>query len=132
MTTKRLLVLALLVSTNAVFAQEIKLTNLRCEYRTNPLGIGTATPRLSWELLSSHHGVMQSAYRILVSTDTPSLKHNEGTVWDSQKTSSDVSIGTAYAGPALASGHTYYWKVMVWDAQRNDSSHWSPIASWQT
>jgi len=108
------------------------LANLRCEYRINPLGVGSARPRLSWELRSSHHGVMQSAYRILVSEDTPSLKKNEGTVWDSQKRSSGVSIGTSYAGPALSPGHTYYWKVMVWDAQRNDSSHWSPIASWQT
>lgn len=128
---KRLIAIALVFFTASVFAQEIKLSGLRCEYRVNPFGIGTVTPRLGWELLSSHHGVLQSAYRILVSEDTPSLKRNEGTVWDSRKISSAVSIGTAYAGPALAPGHTYYWKVMVWDAGRNDSSHWSAIASWQ-
>jgi hypothetical protein len=124
----RLIAIALVLLTNSAFAQEIKLSNLRCDYRINPHGVGTATPRLSWELLSSHRGVMQSAYRILVSEDSPSLKKDLGTVWDSKKESSTVSIGTAYAGPALAVGHTYYWKVMVWDQQRNDSSHWSPIA----
>ena len=128
----RLIAIAWVLWAQTAFPQEIKLGNLRCEYRTNPLGIGTATPRLSWELLSSHHGVMQSAYRILVSEDTLSLKKNEGTVWDSQKQLSNVSIGTSYAGPALMPAHTYYWKVMVWDEHRNDSSHWSHIASWQT
>ncbi len=128
----RLIAIALVLVTYSAFAQEIKLSNLRCDYRVNPQGVGTVTPRLSWELLSSHRGVLQSAYRILVSEDTPSLKKNVGTVWDSQKMPSTVSIGTAYAGPAFAPGHTYYWKVMVWDQQRNDSSHWSPIASWQT
>lgn len=127
----RLIAIALVLFAHPAFAQEIKLANLHCEYRINPLGVGTPTPRLSWELLSSRHGVTQSAYRILVSEDTPSLKKNEGTFWDSQKTAGSVSIGTSYAGPALAPGHTYYWKVMVWDAKRNDSSHWSPIASWQ-
>ena len=128
----RLIAIALVLLTYSAFAQEIKLSNLHCDYRINPHGVGTVTPRLSWELVSSHRGVMQSAYRILVSEDTPSLKRSEGTVWDSQKKPSTVSIGTAYAGPTLAPGHTYYWKVMVWDQQRNDSSHWSPIASWQT
>lgn len=128
----RFIVIALVLFAHSAFAQEIKLTNLRCEYRINPLGVGTPTPRLSWELLSSRHGVTQSAYRILVSEDTPSLKKNEGTFWDSQKTPSAVSIGTSYSGPALAPGHTYYWKVMVWDARRDDSSHWSSIASWQS
>src|SRR5215813_9182867 len=110
---KRLIAIALVLLTHYAFTQEIKLVNLRCEYRINPIGIGTATPRLSWELLSSHHGVMQSAYRILVSEDTPSLKKNQGTIWDSRRMPSTVSIGTPYAGPALAPGHTYYWKVMV-------------------
>ncbi len=81
----RLIAIALVLVTHSTFAQEIKLSNLRCDYRVNPHGVGTATPRLSWELLSSHRGVMQSAYRILVSEDTPSLKKNVGTVWDSQK-----------------------------------------------
>jgi len=52
-------------------------------------------------------------------------------VWDSRKQPSNVSVGTTYAGPALAPGHTYYWRVMIWDERRNDSSYWSPVASFQ-
>ncbi|HWB91187.1 MAG TPA: family 78 glycoside hydrolase catalytic domain, partial [Puia sp.] len=129
---KRFFIIALVLWAQTAFSQEIKLIDLRCEYRTNPLGIGTATPRLSWELHSSHRGVVQSAFRILVSEDTVSLRRYQGIVWDSRKQTSNVSIGVAYAGPALTPGHTYYWRVMVWDEHRNDSSHWSAIASFGT
>ena len=127
------IVFFLILVSFACFSQEIKLTNLRCEYRTNPLGVGSSTPKLSWELSSSHHGVMQSAWRILVYADTPAASSNEtSTFWDSQKQPGNTSIGIPYAGPALIPGHTYYWRAMVWDEQRKDSSHWSAVASWQT
>ena len=112
-------------------AQEIKLMNLRCGYRVNPAGVN-AIPLLSWELQSSKRGVRQSAYRILVSEDTVNLEKNNATWWDSGRQPSGVSIGVPYAGPALLPGRTYYWKVMVWDEARRDSSHWSHIAGWQT
>src|SRR5258708_21305350 len=127
----RLFTIALLFLTSAANAQEIKLVNLRTEYRTNPLGIGTLTPRLSWELNSSHHGITQSAWRILIAEDTSSLLKNTGTVWDSQKQPGATSIGTIYNGPALTPGHTYYWRAMVWDEKRNDSSKLSAINSFQ-
>ena len=125
----RLVFLFLLLVSQAASSQ-VKLQNLRCEYRTNPAGIETPTPRLSWELLSSHHNILQSAWRILVSDDTVSLLKNIATVWDSRQQFSDVSIGVHYTGIPLSPGRTYYWKVMVWD-NHQDSSHWSPIAAWQ-
>ncbi|HEY4287597.1 MAG TPA: family 78 glycoside hydrolase catalytic domain [Puia sp.] len=115
-----------------VRAQEIKLVDLRCEYRVNPIGIGTGTPKLSWELASSKRGVVQSAYRILVAEDSVSLMKNTGLVWDSKKVESDVSIGVLYNGPALVAGRSYCWKLMVWDEARKDSSKWSHIGYWRT
>jgi alpha-L-rhamnosidase len=44
----------------------ISPTELRCEYRTNPLAIDVNNPRLSWALESSQRGQRQTAYRILV------------------------------------------------------------------
>ena len=134
-------ILFLAISTAAT-AQEIKLVNLRTEYRTNPLGVGTLTPRLSWELNSSHHGITQSAWRILLSADSASLLKNTGTVWDSQKQPGSTSTGITYndsapgngitfRGPALTPGHTYYWRAMVWDEKRHDSSKLSAINSFQ-
>ena len=127
----KFITLLLLAISSAGTAQEIKLVRLRTEYRTNPLGVGTLKPRLSWQLNSSHHGVTQSAYRILVAGDTVSLLKNTGTVWDSQKQPGSASIGILYNGPALSPGHTYYWRVMVWDEKRNDSSKLSAINSFQ-
>jgi len=114
-----------------VFAQDLKLTNLRCEYRIDPTGIESLSPRLSWEIQSGGRGVLQTAYRVLVSEDSISLEKNVGTVWDSQKTLSDASIQVSYEGSALGPAKTYYWKVMVWD-NHGDSSRWSKMAWWQT
>ena len=136
----RVIFLLFLLISSGAFSQDLKLSNLRCDYRVNPLGIDAATPRLSWELQSSHKGILQSAYRILVSDDTLSLEKNKGTIWDSKKINSDASIQVAAfagtpaapsAGPVLLPARTYYWKVMVWD-NRGDTSRWSRIAFWQT
>jgi len=122
----RLLTIALLVLSATATAQQIKLVNLRTEYRTNPLGVGTLTPKLSWELSSSHHGITQSAYRIILYKDTIT-----NPFFDTQKQESSTSIGITYNGSALTPGHTYYWRAMVWDEKRNDSSTWSAVNSFQ-
>ncbi|MGI8644062.1 MAG: hypothetical protein ACR2LS_08080 [Thermomicrobiales bacterium] len=45
---------------------------LRCEYAERPLGLDSATPRLSWQCQSDRRAAIQSAYRVRVATD-PSL-----------------------------------------------------------
>ncbi len=125
------LLLALILISFAADAQEIKLIDLKTDYRVNPSGVG-AKPALGWVLQSSKRGVRQSGYRILVSEDSVDLEKNAGTFWDSKKQPWGSSICTPYAGPALSAGKTYYWKVMVWDSARRDSSHWSHIARFQT
>jgi alpha-L-rhamnosidase len=47
-----------------LFAQDIKVAQLDCEYRNNPIGIDVLSPSLSWKLQSSKHNVMQKAYQI--------------------------------------------------------------------
>ena len=43
----------------------VEVVGLTCEYMTNPLGIGTRTPRLSWKLRSdcepSERGCMRNS-----------------------------------------------------------------------
>jgi len=127
----RLLLFGLCFGVSSLFAQDLKLGNLRCEYKVDPLGIESRSPMLSWEIQSSGRGVLQTAWRVLVSDDSVGLEKNVGTVWDSQKTFSDASIQVAYGGSALSPAKTYYWKVMVW-GNHGDSSRWSKMASWQT
>lgn len=127
---KSLTFLLLVILAGPVAAQQLSLTNPRCQYRKDPLGIDIAAPRLSWELVSAQKNVVQTAYRILVSTDSATLKKNTGNVWDSKKLNSSASVQVAYAGKQLQTAKKYYWKVMVWDNKGNASS-WSSIAFWQ-
>ena len=95
------------------FAQKLSITNLRCEYRQNPIGVDLIRPHLSWELQSELKNVLQSAYRILVADDSLLLQKNSGNIWDSKKIISSASIQVAYYGKALQPIKKYFWKAMV-------------------
>ena len=120
----------------AIFAAEtqgvLRPVDLRCEYRTNPLGVDTAAPRVSWKLVAvnpSARGLGQSAYRVLAASSEALLLRNQGDLWDTGKVSADQSIQLPYGGKPLSSGELVWWKVQVWD---NDSkpSAWSVPAHW--
>jgi len=114
----------------SLFAQDIKVSELDCEYRNNPIGVETLTPNLSWKLTSDKHNVMQSAYQILVSGSLANLNKNIGDIWDSKKVNSGQSLQIRYKGVKLSATKTYYWKLRVWDQNGNQSA-WSSSASWQ-
>ena len=88
-----------------------------CEYATNPLGIDTAQPRLSWVLGSNRRGVMQKAYQVLVASSPERLAADAGDLWDSGRVQSDESVNVEYQGKKLSSRQTCFWKVRVWDDQ---------------
>jgi alpha-L-rhamnosidase len=115
-----------LIFGGAVFGAAPSIVNLRTEYKTDPIGIDVAQPRLSWQLRSDERGAVQSAFQIQVA-EGPDFKT---VLWDSGRTASDRSIHVPYGGPALASGRRYYWRVRVWDA-RNQPSEWSAPAFWE-
>jgi alpha-L-rhamnosidase len=119
-----------LVGCLSLAATPLTVTNLRCEYKTNPLGIDVSQPRLSWELVSSERATMQTAYEIRVAASTADLAKNK-LLWDSGKQESDASVSVAYEGPALQSSRRYYWQVQVWDNQGRNSG-WSEPAYWET
>lgn len=114
----------------AVKAQNFTVQNLRCQLQERPLGVDIPRPALSWELRSLQQNVLQTAYRIVVSTDSLALINNKNISWDSKKITANTSIQVAYNGPALAPATRYYWKVMSWDNKGNQSP-WSPVSSWQ-
>ena len=106
--------------------------DLRCEYRTNPLGIDAPAPRLSWKLdaaSSAARGLGQSAYRVLVASTAANLSRDQGDLWDSGKVNSERSIQVPYAGKPLMSGQPVWWKVQVWD-NHGANSDWSAPAQW--
>lgn len=94
---------------------EMNVTNLKCEYLVNPLGIDSQNPRLFWILESPERGQKQTAYRIIVASSKENLTKNTGDLWDSGKVISGNSTQIAYGGKALTSGMQCFWKVCAWD-----------------
>lgn len=100
--------------------------DLRCALRVNPLGIGDATPRLSWQLQSTGQarGETQSAYQIQVGSTAGAAD-----LWDSGKVASSATVDVLYAGQPLTSGEKCFWQVRVYDGSNNVSA-WSATAYW--
>ncbi|WP_172196561.1 alpha-L-rhamnosidase [Saccharibacillus qingshengii] len=107
-----------------------KVTELRCEYLQDPLGMTVRRPRLGWKLLTDRRNVLQTAYRIQVSADDPSFAEDR-LVWDSGKVESDESTHVPYAGEELESVTHYLYRVRIWD-ERGEESPWSETACWET
>ena len=127
-----LLVVCLASLISAEVTSGVKVANLRCESRVNPIGIDVVRPRLSWILESTEPGARsqgQSSYRILVSTSLEGLNAGNGDLWDTGKIDSPRSIQIKYGGSPLNSQQAAWWKVMVWD-QNEKASSWSRVARW--
>ena len=54
---------------------------------------------------------------------------HQGDLWDSAKQASNQSVHVVYAGKALQSNQSCYWKLRVWDKQGRVSA-WSEPAVW--
>jgi alpha-L-rhamnosidase len=89
------------------------VSNLRCEYLVNPLGIDERSPRLSWTLESEARGARQLAYRIRVASTAEKLAAGEADLWDTGPIESDQTTHIAYTGKPLASRATAFWTVEV-------------------
>lgn len=126
---KRTLFIASLFLLQQTLQAQLQITNLRCQYSDNPLGVDVVQPILSWQLQSIQKNVLQTAYKILVADDSLELKKGIAAIWNSNKISSSASIQIKYKGKALQSAKKYYWKVQVWDNKGNVAE--SKIAYWQ-
>lgn len=104
-----------------------RVSDIRIEYRRNPVGIDVAQPRLSWQITADRRNVRQAAYRIQVARDAGF----SAMVWDSGVVTSDASFGVEYQGPDIAPRTRYYCRVQVTD-QDGRTSPWSAPAFWET
>lgn len=122
--------LALAVSPNMT----LRPFDLRCEALSEPLGIGSAKPRLSWKLASTANGLRdlsQQGFRILVAHDKAGLRPGRADLWDSGLTNSSATADVEYGGKPLGSNEECWWSVQVVD-QDGTASGWSSPAHFST
>jgi alpha-L-rhamnosidase len=105
---------------------DLKVTDLKCEYSTNPIGMDVLTPQFSWEIESEKRGTMQSAYQILVVDSPENFSKSDSIIWNSGIIKTDKSVGINYGGPELISRKRYYWKATIWDSNGNSCSSGDP------
>lgn len=101
----------------------LKISDLRCEYRLNPIGLDVKSPRLSWKLESDRRNCIQASYHVQLS-HTPDFAV---IIWDSQELTSDQSVHVELEGFQPAARTRYFYRVQVWDTFEN-SSGWSDAA----
>ena len=106
------------------------VSDLRCEYLNNPIGISVGSPRLSWKMKKETRSAFQTAYRILVALNIEKLGNEAPDLWDSGKIDSDQSIQVEYKGKPLTSGMKVFWKVQIWDEEKGQSA-WSEVSTWE-
>jgi alpha-L-rhamnosidase len=107
---------------------QFDVDNLKCEHKTNPVGIDIAKPRFSWTMESGRRGAKQTAYRIIVSSTKENCNQNVGDIWDSKKVVSSKSNQIYFDGTPLKSNSKYFWKVIVWNdesvEQASNVNYW--------
>lgn len=81
------------------------ITNLRCEYEINPIGIDIQKPLFSWNIENEKYS-MQKTYRLIV-------KDGKKIMWDSGLCEGYEEIGIIYEGQPLKSLKKYTFDVTV-------------------
>ncbi|SDO87085.1 Ig-like domain (group 3) [Nakamurella panacisegetis] len=104
-------------------------TGLTTNDLTDPLGVGSTTPRLSWQLQDATRGSTQTAYRIRASNSIDQLA--AAPTWDSGQVASAQSLDVPWGGAALTSSTRYYWQVQLTD-NSGATSDWSTPAWFET
>lgn len=111
----------------------MKITHLKINHITNPLGFAVETPSFSW-ITEATHDTVQTAAQILVSHDSQFKQ----IVFDSVKVAGSSIDSLAYRPPLSLQPRTrYFWKVRVWGETESAESEtaWFETAkmteSWQ-
>jgi hypothetical protein len=113
----------------STWAEHLTVTDLKCDYARDPLGVDSATPRLFWKVQSIEQGQRQTGYEILAASSRELLAKDKGDLWDSGKVTLDETVQIPYSGQTLKSDQEVFWKVRAWDRDGRVSD-WSKRATW--
>ncbi len=103
---------------------ELDIYDLRCENLTEPAGIGTTVPGLSWKIKSGVNGTAPEAFQLLAASRPELLTEEKADLWNSGIISSSSTNMVPYGGIALKSRSLCYWKVRIRD-ENDRMSEWS-------
>lgn len=102
-------------------AQPVSLpVDLQCEYLKNPLGVDAAHPRLTWRLKDVRKGAAQTAYQLIVGTDSLAVSKGAGNYWQTDRVNGSSQL-VVYQGKPLLPFTRYYYSVKLWDHNKQPS-----------
>lgn len=111
---KRSLTLLFILLQFTLHSFSVEVYDLTCEMMRTPLAVNVQSPRFGWKLISANQGDYQTAYQIIVRSES-------GEIWNSGKVKSGRSQMVIYRGKTLKSDQTYTWNVKIWDSKGNAS-----------
>ena len=91
----------------------MRISDLRTEHLSDPLGVGTATPRFTWTYRSG--ASEPAAWQILVASSEQSLASDQADLWDSGSLPTDGAWPIEYRGTSLKSRQRCFWAVRAID-----------------
>ncbi len=95
----------------AACGSKVEITNLTVEMQDGSMPLATAMPRFSWNYEARVDNVMQTNYRVIVSSSEEKARRGEGDLWDSQSVDISQMLYIPYAGKTLKSRDRCWWRV---------------------
>lgn len=111
MISKRIFSIVLIALVGCGTALALTVDNLRVQALRNPSGIDTKSPQFTWQLHSQERGVVQTAYRLVITSDA----EGANLVFDTGNVESSASANVKVEGAPLQAASRYYWHVTVSD-----------------
>ena len=113
----------------SVRAIEIKYPS--CDYSPSPAIAVSLAPAFGWKLVSDKQADRQTAYQIILGSDSADLSPESNLIWNTSWVGDARSQHIAYDGDRLLPGKSYVWKVRVKGAD-GDISDWSDTQVFHT
>lgn len=98
----------------AVAAPPQAPTALLVDDAVSPIGT-RGKPVFAWQINDPDPHEIQTRFQIRVASSAEKLRTGKADVWDSGEVAGRQQSHVAYAGPALAADHAYFWQVRTWD-----------------
>lgn len=98
-------------------------SSLMVNYIPEPKNVASTDSTLGFTWTVPKEAVSQSAYQFIISSSKKNIDNNLGDVWNSGQVRSNFFSGIIYKGSPLKQGHSYHWKVRVWDQDNRLSDY---------